>query len=208
MSGRTDEALREQARRLRRLALGSDHLPVDLGFSLASSRAVLDHRVALLGANRTELLVALEELIADESGERGAVAAEGKSAFLFTGQGAQRAGMAEGLSAAFPVFAAALDEVCELLDAEGAFVRPLREVIKDSGELLNQTVYTQSALFAVEVALFRLVESLGVRPDYLAGHSVGEIAAAHVAGVFSLADACHLVVARGRLMQALPSGGV
>ncbi|KAA6211331.1 type I polyketide synthase [Streptomyces filamentosus] len=208
VSGRTGEALREQARRLRRLALGSDHLPVDLGFSLASSRAVLDHRVALLGANRTELLVALEELIADESGERGAVAAEGKSAFLFTGQGAQRAGMAEGLSAAFPVFATALDEVCELLDAEGAFVRPLREVIKDSGELLNQTVYTQSALFAVEVALFRLVESLGVRPDYLAGHSVGEIAAAHVAGVFSLADACHLVVARGRLMQALPSGGV
>ncbi|MFF6788762.1 type I polyketide synthase [Streptomyces filamentosus] len=208
VSGRTGEALREQARRLRQLALGSDHLPVDLGFSLASSRAVLDHRVALLGANRTELLVALEELIADESGERGAVAAEGRTAFLFTGQGAQRVGMAEGLAAAFPVFATALDEVCELLDTEGAFVRPLREVIKDSGELLNQTVYTQSALFAVEVALFRLVESLGVRPDYLAGHSVGEIAAAHVAGVFSLADACHLVVTRGRLMQALPAGGV
>ncbi|MGY3339618.1 acyl transferase domain-containing protein/acyl carrier protein [Streptomyces filamentosus] len=208
VSGRTGEALREQARRLRQLALGSGHLPVDLGFSLASSRAVLDHRVALLGANRTELLVALEELIADESGERGAVAAEGRTAFLFTGQGAQRVGMAEGLAAAFPVFATALDEVCALLDAEGAFVRPLREVIKDSGELLNQTVYTQSALFAVEVALFRLVESLGVRPDYLAGHSVGEIAAAHVAGVFSLADACHLVVTRGRLMQALPAGGV
>ncbi|WP_432040684.1 SDR family NAD(P)-dependent oxidoreductase, partial [Streptomyces cucumeris] len=132
------------------------------------------------------------------------------TAVLFTGQGAQRARMGAELAGAFPEFAAALDEVCAQLDP--LVGRPVRELLtaeegSDEAALLDSTEYTQVCLFAVEVALFRLAESLGVRPDFLIGHSVGEIVAAHVAGAMSLPDACALVVARGRLMGALPTGG-
>ncbi|RKT70181.1 acyl transferase domain-containing protein [Saccharothrix variisporea] len=200
VSGRDREALRAQAARL--LSHPADD-PADLGFSLATTRTAFRHRAVVVGTP-DELRDRLAALSRGESvpGVVEGVAEDSGTAFLFTGQGAQRLGMGADLRV-FPAFAAAFDAVCAELDQH--LDRPLREVLVT--EDLHQTGYTQPALFAFEVALFRLVESWGVRPDFVAGHSIGELAAAHVAGVFSLADAARLVAARGRLMQALPTGG-
>ncbi|MEV6921056.1 type I polyketide synthase, partial [Amycolatopsis sp. NPDC051106] len=204
VSARGTAALREQVASLRTVA-EQENL-ADLAWSLGTGRAALDDRAVVLADSRDELLRGLDALAADGVAPglvRGTIR-PGKLAFLFTGQGSQRAGMGGELSARFPVFAAAFDEVCAEFDRH--LDRPLRTVIA-SGERLDETAYTQPALFAVEVALYRLAESWGYTPDYLLGHSIGELVAAHLAGVLSLTDACTLVAARGRLMQALPTGG-
>ncbi|MEV5975363.1 type I polyketide synthase, partial [Streptomyces sp. NPDC051921] len=201
VSARSAEGLAAQVERLAGFVAANPDLdPVDVGYSLAAGRAALEHRAFAVASDRDALLTQLRTLSTAQT------RTGGRTAFVFSGQGAQRLGMGRELYASFPVFAEALDAVVAELDVH--LERPLREVMwgEDAG-LLNRTVFAQAALFAVEVALFRLVESWGVRPDALAGHSVGEIAAAHVSGVLSLADASVLVAARGRLMQALPEGG-
>ncbi|MER7915697.1 MULTISPECIES: type I polyketide synthase [unclassified Streptomyces] len=198
LSAKSDTALREQAARLLPLARGEAR-PHDIGLSLATTRTAMRHRAAVVGEDQAELLLGLADLAAGTPSPQVLLGrpAGGRTAFLFSGQGSQRLGMGRELYAAFPVFAAAWDEVCARLDMP----------LDVDAESLHQTGYTQPALFAVEVALFRLLESLGLRPDFVMGHSVGEIAAAHVAGALSLDDAATLVRARATLMQALPTDG-
>ncbi|MFY1679863.1 type I polyketide synthase [Streptomyces sp. WMMC905] len=182
VSAKTAPALDTQLDRLAAL----EAAPLDVALSLATTRTALEHRAVL--ADGTEIA-------------RG-TAQDRQLALLFSGQGSQRLGMGRELYVRFPVFAVAFDAVLAELDPG------LREVMwGHDADALNDTRHTQPALFAVEVALYRLVESLGVTPSFVAGHSIGEIAAAHVAGVFTLADACRLVSARARLMQELPAGG-
>ncbi|MFH8485218.1 type I polyketide synthase [Streptomyces longisporoflavus] len=200
LSARNADALRAQADRLREVSAN----PVDVGWSLLSGRSALEHRAVVFGRERDEILGGLETVVSG-AGISGAVV-EGRLGVVFTGQGSQRIGMGRELYEAFPVFADALDEVCAHLDA--VLDRPLKDVMfGDDAGLLEQTGYAQPALFAIEVALYRLAESFGVRPEVVGGHSVGELAAAYVAGLWSLEDAARLVAARGRLMQALPEGG-
>ncbi|MEU6314740.1 SDR family NAD(P)-dependent oxidoreductase [Streptomyces sp. NPDC047014] len=207
VSARTREALAGQATRLAG-HLGQDPAAVtDLAYSLATTRTVLDHTAVLVAAGPEELRGALAGLPAGKAAEE---RADGGLAFLFTGQGSQRAGMGRELYGAFPHFAEAFDEVCAELDRH--LPRPLRTVVfaepgSPEAALLDQTLYTQTALFAVETALYRLLTHWGVRPDALLGHSVGELVAAHAAGVWSTADAARVVTARARLMQELPAGG-
>ncbi|WP_232327749.1 type I polyketide synthase [Herbidospora yilanensis] len=205
LSAHSPEALRAQAGRLR------DHLATRpelglraVGRTLAVGRARLPHRAAVVAADRAGLLSALGALAEGgdhPSATRAEAVARPRTAFLFTGQGSQRPGMGRELYQAEPVFAAALD-------AAFAHLEPgLKDIVFTGNTLLDETRYTQPALFALETALFRFLDHVGVRPDLLAGHSIGEVTAAHVAGVLDLADAATLVTARARLMHAAPAGG-
>lgn len=210
ISGKTASALAAQAGRLGRYVRARPALDVvDVGYSLVSTRSVFDHWAVVVGQTRDELLAGLAGVVAGRP-EAGVVCGvgkpAGKTAFVFAGQGSQWLGMGSELYAAYPVFAEALDAVVDELDRHLRY--PLRDVIwGHDQDLLNTTEFAQPALFAVEVALYRLLMSWGVRPGLVLGHSVGELAAAHVAGALCLPDAAMLVAARGRLMQALPAGG-
>jgi acyl transferase domain-containing protein len=210
LSARSEAALRGQAGRLRELAGARPGIgAVDVAGALVSSRTQFEHRAVLVGADGLDRLDGLEALAAGETAPgviSGVAVGVPKVGVLFSGQGAQRLGMGRELAAAFPVFAEAFAEACAELDRY--LDRPLAEVVEDAESgALDRTGFTQPALFAFEVAAFRLLESFGVTPHILVGHSIGELAAAHVAGVFSLSDAARLVTARARLMQALPEGG-
>ncbi|MET7687316.1 type I polyketide synthase [Streptomyces sp. NPDC005483] len=210
--GGSDQAgLRAHARELATALaeVDGEAAALDVAYSLATTRAPLQRRAAVLATGTGGLLAGLRELAegADSPALRkGTARGTSKVALLCAGQGAQRTGMGRALASDFPVFARAFGELCDafapLLD------RPLREVIDDpDSDLLHRTDYAQPALFAYEVALHTLLADCGVRPDFLVGHSIGELAAAHIAGVFSRADAVRLVAARGRLMAELPAGG-
>ncbi|OBJ48730.1 type I polyketide synthase [Mycobacterium sp. 1423905.2] len=211
VSARSADALAAQAARLLDWVRARPQLdPVDVGWSLAATRAVFEHRAVAVGADREHLLAGLASVAAREPGGDAAVGrarSSGQTVFVFPGQGAQWLGMGAQLSAQVPSFAAAFAEVTEALDQHLRL--PLRQVLWDGDEKqLTSTEFAQPALFAVEVALAAMLQEWGITPDFVIGHSVGEIAAAHVAGVLSLSDAAFLVAARGRLMTALPAGGV
>ncbi|MFD6438208.1 acyltransferase domain-containing protein, partial [Streptomyces venezuelae] len=213
VSARSPQALRDQARRLSAFAEDESRAPLtDVGWSLLGTRALHERRAVVLAGDRAELVAGLDALAAGEP-HPALVAplspqlpAGDDVVWLFSGQGSQVVGMGAGLYERFPVFAAAFDEVCGLLDVElGGSVREV--VFGGPRERLDHTMWAQAGLFALQVGLARLWESVGVRPDVVVGHSIGEIAAAHVAGAFGLADACRVVGARARLMGALPEGG-
>ncbi|HEY8985401.1 MAG TPA: type I polyketide synthase, partial [Streptomyces sp.] len=169
----------------------------DLAHSLVTTRAHLDFRGVVLADDPDSARRSLDAL-ADGLPDARTVtntAGPARLAFLFGGQGSQRPGMGAELYDRFPVFAKAYDRVTELLG------------LPREPEDLDRTGVAQPALFALEVALYELVSSFGVKADVVGGHSVGEFAAAYAAGVWSLEDACRIVAARARLMDGLPEGG-
>ncbi|MEU5029431.1 beta-ketoacyl synthase N-terminal-like domain-containing protein [Streptomyces milbemycinicus] len=216
LSARDEQALREQASALAEHLGTDDRASVaDVGWSLATTRAMFERRAVIVGEGREEMAAALEAL-ADGSPHPGlstlggtASDTPGKTVWLFSGQGSQRPGMGADLYRRFPVFAEAFDGVRALLDPH--LDHPLADVVfatdPGHGDLIHHTTYTQAGLFALHIALARLLGDMGLAPDAVAGHSIGEISAAHLAGVLSLEDAAQLVAARATLMGGLPSGG-
>lgn len=215
VSGQTDGALRQQVTKLERYLGGTtykDHLG-DVAYSLATTRNHFRRRRVLMAKDKADLVKKLAS--ASSSNDLAPNNATGEQpphahlAMLFTGQGSQLPGMGKILYQTYPMFRKSLDEVASYFAELGA---PLLEVMwadagSQAGTLLDRTDFAQPAIFALEVALWQLWHSWGVRPKAVLGHSVGEFAAAYAAGILDLPSVCRLVAARGRLMQALPSNG-
>jgi malonyl CoA-acyl carrier protein transacylase len=214
LSAKTQKALSDLVSRYQ------NHLETNPGLAIAdicytanTGRPHFNHRLAVIASDKQELATKLSQLKAGQDVARLFQAQLGSSrdvpkiAFLFTGQGSQYIGMARQLYETVPVFHQALNKCDEIL--REYLEQPLLEILyhQTNSDLLDQTSYTQPALFAIEYALFQLWQSWGIHPDVVMGHSVGEYVAACVAGVFSLEDGLKLIAHRGRLMQALPANG-
>ncbi|MEV7082051.1 type I polyketide synthase [Streptomyces sp. NPDC093516] len=212
VSARSAGALRAQARKLHGFALADPRADIAaVGRSLASTRARFEHRAVVLGHERDDVLRGLTALgEGTESADvvRGIAGESGGTVFLFPGQGSRWAGAAARWYDAFPVFARSLDEVCARFDAHLPFaLQPLLLSDRPADDLTDRTDLAQPALFALQVALYRLITHYGPPPGRLIGHSVGEIAAAHVSGALDLDGATRLVAARGRIMQTVREPG-
>ena len=213
LSGNCDTALRAQAEKLRLhidSGIGKDNRLSDVAYSLATSRTHFHRRLVVTAGDKAQTLEKLAS-IGSGSSKLPKMDGAGKASvgMLFTGQGSQQPGMGKGLYAVFPVFRDSVDEIAARFTG---LESPLLDVMwaepgSMGASLLNRTDFAQPALFALEVSLWKLWQSWGLKPAFLLGHSVGELAIAHVAGVLDLLDACRLVEMRGRLMQALPCHG-
>lgn len=213
LSARSPQALGELAGRYAAYAaMGQEACLADAAYTANTGRTHFAHRAAVVAASWDEAASALRKLAADPDAPRIARGeaprdAAPRVAFLFTGQGAQYPGMASALYAVHPTFREAIDRCAEIL--REYLDRPLLELLSAGiGSVLDQTGYTQPVMFAVGYALAQLWRSWGVEPAAVMGHSVGEFAAACIAGVFSLEDGLRLIARRAQLMQSLPSGGV
>jgi acyl transferase domain-containing protein len=219
LSGRSAAAVGAQARRLGELLESGEPTAIDaVARTLATRRTHFPHRAAVAGANGEQLRRGLAALANQGRNQAAGQAIRApRVAFVFSGQGTQRERMGAELYARYPVYASAFDAACAAVDEArerhtGRTGPALRDVVfaEPGSELataLHSTEFTQPALFAVQVAMYRLVNDWGVEPVAVAGHSLGELTAAHVAGALSLADAANLVVARALAMQSAPVGG-
>jgi acyl transferase domain-containing protein len=216
VSGRSEEAMRASAARLAAFLASETPCPslADVALTTTAGRSHFAHRAAIVVSSLEEAREALEAVGRGGTSARAEIGRVGSAtrpevAFLFTGQGAQYAGMGRRLYETEPAFRRTLDRCAELLGP--SLSAPLLAVMHGPAEAaettLDATEFTQPALFALEYAIAELWRSWGIEPAVVIGHSVGEYAAACVAGIFNLEDGLRLIAARARLMQQLPGGG-
>jgi acyl transferase domain-containing protein/SAM-dependent methyltransferase len=214
LSGKSDQALNELVQEVSiRLENADDKVFADTCFTANAGRSHFAHRMSVLGENSEQVRESLsaflmQQPVAHVVGGEMADSTLPQVAFLFTGQGSQHIGMGRELYETSPTFQRIMDRCDKILRPQ--LQKALLSVLypeADDATLLDNTAYTQPALFAIEYALAELWRSWGVQPNFVMGHSVGEFVAACVAGVFSLEDGLNLVAERGRLMQSLPAGG-